>query len=42
LREHPDKLEDVRDEVRKVLERYVTPDGVKIPAAVWIVRATNP
>jgi SAM-dependent methyltransferase len=39
LREHPHLLADVTDAVRETLNRYATPSGVLMRAAVWIVRA---
>ena len=42
LRENPGAADKVRDAVRTVLERYVTPDGLRMPSAVWIVTAANP
>ncbi len=39
LRERPDLADVVADRVRTVLTRYETPDGVLMPAAVWIVTA---
>ena len=39
LRERPDLAEVVAERVRAVLTRYETPDGVLMPAAVWIVTA---
>jgi len=41
LREHPELADKVADAVRSVLSKYVTPNGVVMPAAVWIVRAHN-
>ena len=41
LREHPECAEAVADAVRDVLAKYATPDGVLMPAAVWIVLARN-
>jgi SAM-dependent methyltransferase len=41
LREHPEIADGVADAVRNVLPKYVTPDGVLMPAAVWIVLAHN-
>ena len=40
LRETPELTAQVTGPVRSVLERYVTPTGVLMPAAVWIVTAT--
>ena len=42
LRENPGSRDQVTDAVRKVLERYVTPEGTRMPAAVWVVTARNP
>lgn len=39
LREHPEFAEVVADAVRKTLSPYVTPNGVMMPAATWIVQA---
>jgi SAM-dependent methyltransferase len=39
LREHPAIKDDVAVAVRTTLSKYVTPRGVKMPAAVWIVSA---
>jgi hypothetical protein len=41
LREHPELASDVSDAIRKVLSNYATPNGVLMPAAVWIVMARN-
>jgi SAM-dependent methyltransferase len=41
LREHPDRAEAVMQLVRPALAAYVTPEGVLLPAAVWIVSAVN-
>ncbi len=41
LREHPAIKDDVAVAVRDGLSKYVTPRGVKMPAAVWIVSARN-
>jgi SAM-dependent methyltransferase len=41
LREHPEFASNVADAVRDVLSKYVTPSGVLMPAAVWIVLAHN-
>jgi SAM-dependent methyltransferase len=41
LREHPELADSVADAVRNMLQKYVTPDGVLMPAAVWIVLADN-
>ena len=39
LREHPHCVEAVTDAVRRVLSAHLTPHGVLMPAAVWIVQA---
>lgn len=39
LREDPSRAEQVVDAVRRVFEAYLTPDGVLMPAAAWIVTA---
>jgi hypothetical protein len=41
LREQPESTDAVAAAVRGVLARYATSDGVLIPAAVWIVLASN-
>jgi SAM-dependent methyltransferase len=41
LRENPDRAEAAIGAVREVLARRLTPDGVKMPAAVWIVQASG-
>jgi SAM-dependent methyltransferase len=41
LREYPQLQSTVADAVREVLTQYVTPRGVLMPAAVWIVLAYN-
>jgi ubiquinone/menaquinone biosynthesis C-methylase UbiE len=41
LREDPSRAGLVADAVRRVLEDHLTPDGVLMPAAVWIVTARN-
>jgi SAM-dependent methyltransferase len=41
LREQPGSADAVAGAVRGVLSRYVTSDGVLMPAAVWIVQASN-
>ncbi|QUD90469.1 class I SAM-dependent methyltransferase [Phenylobacterium montanum] len=40
IREHPDKREVVTDAVRAAIAPYVTPEGVRMPAAIWVVTAT--
>ena len=40
LRERPELSAIVAGAVRGALSRYVTPDGVQMPAAVWIVQAS--
>ena len=39
LRESPDLAQPVAAAVRTALEPYDTPDGVLMPAAVWLVSA---
>jgi hypothetical protein len=39
LREHPELAHNVVDAVRDVLSKYLTSNGVRMPAAVWIVLA---
>jgi SAM-dependent methyltransferase len=41
LREHPHLRDAVGDAVRTSLAPFVTENGVMMPAAVWIARATN-
>jgi SAM-dependent methyltransferase len=41
LREYPGLTDSVTVAVRNLLSKYVTPSGVLMPAAVWIVRAHN-
>ncbi len=41
IREHPALAAGLVDPVRAVLARHVTPAGVLMPAAVWIVRAST-
>jgi SAM-dependent methyltransferase len=41
LREHPELTDNVAVAVRNLLSKYVTPSGVLMPAAVWIVLARN-
>ncbi len=41
LREQPHLREPVSEAVRETLRPFSTPSGVMMPAAVWIVRATN-
>jgi SAM-dependent methyltransferase len=41
LRENPQQKENVADAVREALRNYVTPVGVLMPAAVWVVLAHN-
>jgi hypothetical protein len=41
LRERPELSAIVAGAVRGVLSRYVTQDGVMMPAAVWIVQASD-
>jgi SAM-dependent methyltransferase len=42
LRDQPDKAGLVVDAIRAALAPYVTPDGVRLPSATWIVRASAP
>jgi len=42
LREHPQAVAAVTEAVRAELAKHVTPDGVLMPAAVWIVQARTP
>jgi hypothetical protein len=39
LREHPELADNVVDAVRDVLSKYLTSNGVRMAAAVWIVLA---
>jgi SAM-dependent methyltransferase len=39
LRENPERAETVANAVRDLLSKYATPNGVLMPAAVWIVSA---
>jgi SAM-dependent methyltransferase len=39
LREHPELADNVVGAVRDVLSKYLTSNGVRMPAAVWIVLA---
>jgi hypothetical protein len=39
LREHPELADSVVGSVRDVLSKYLTSNGVLMPAAVWIVLA---
>ena len=39
LREHPELVSKVSDAVKAALAGYMTPQGVMMPAAAWIVRA---
>lgn len=41
LREHPELADNVADAVRNIMSKYLTPNGVLMPAAVWIVLAHN-
>jgi SAM-dependent methyltransferase len=41
LRENPERAEMVANAVRDLLSKYATPNGVLMPAAVWIVSAHN-
>jgi hypothetical protein len=42
LREIPRMADGVVDAVRRAIQPYDTPNGVFMPAAVWIVSARNP
>jgi SAM-dependent methyltransferase len=42
LRENPQFTDQVRDAVRGAMEGYITPAGLRMPSAVWIVSARNP
>jgi SAM-dependent methyltransferase len=42
LRQYPDHAAAVADAVRDALKPYLTPDGVMMPAAVWVVSARTP
>ena len=42
LREDPSRAGLIADAVRRVLEDHLTPEGVLMPAAVWIVTARCP
>lgn len=42
LREHPEYRERIFGVVRAALAPYATPEGVFLPAAVWIISAVNP
>ena len=39
LREHPEFVGNVTDAVRDVLSEYLTSNGVRMPASVWIALA---
>jgi hypothetical protein len=41
LREQPDLAPTVAGAVKAALSTYETPSGVLMPAAVWIVQASN-
>ncbi len=41
LREHPNLVEAVQGPVKEALVKYATPNGVFMPAAVWIVSAVK-
>ena len=41
VRENPDLTPKVTEAVRKAVEPYITPEGARMPAAVWIVSARN-
>jgi SAM-dependent methyltransferase len=42
LREAPDLVPVVAPRVREVLSRYQTPDGVRMPASVWVAAGRRP
>jgi SAM-dependent methyltransferase len=42
LKDNPQAAAPAAEAVRAAIARYETPDGVLMPAAVWIVRARNP
>jgi SAM-dependent methyltransferase len=39
LTQRPDLLSELAGPVRAVIERYLTPKGIQMPASAWIVRA---
>jgi SAM-dependent methyltransferase len=39
LRAAPEHIKEAAGVLRELLTRYLTPDGVRMPASVWIVRA---
>jgi hypothetical protein len=39
LREHPELVDNVINAVRDLLSNHLTSNGVRMPAAVWIVLA---
>ncbi len=39
LRDNPDHQDQILAAVRAAMETYVTPDGMRVPAGVWIVTA---
>ena len=39
LRQNPDLTKAVVPRVRECIARYMTPDGARLPASVWIVSA---
>jgi SAM-dependent methyltransferase len=41
LRQFPELTDKVADAVKRVVSKYVTPCGVLMPAAVWIILAPN-
>ncbi len=41
VREHPEYADRVRSAVRDSLSQFLTPNGILMPAAVWIVLARN-
>ncbi len=42
LREAPDKADAVVGSIREALAPHMTPEGVRLPSATWIVRARAP
>ena len=42
LREHPECADQIAEVVKRAVAAYVTPAGVFMPAAVWIVQARAP
>jgi hypothetical protein len=41
LRQHPEFTAVVADAVRDMLSAHLTPNGVVMPAAIWLVTAQN-